>query len=349
MEKKSSEKNLRNNCLLNSPKNIKSKRLLLKSDLREKIMNDDNKRPLTMRESLNKKVINNKVIEVLTNKINQIKEYIKESDKKNKNSISHIFRKKKVGRKKILKDNDELIGIKYGLTEREGNKRSSGKLNLNNEISDKKNKKIKIEPNIKSNKKIIKTNKIQIKNNDKNKKSSNSKNKKVNKINENNNKIKTFRHKKNVNSNNFISDINYNINLNNCHLHTKNKSEFYQNTNNNDNISINNNTELGKENKSIILINNNVKIGSLKVFPIKQMNQNKIIVKGIKINGFEKLVSKKYETRNKGIPKAVTDRIKNVNGGISQNNSNKYINTSNNTRKQLAKNKINGSNIFKNL
>ena len=349
MEKKSSEKNLRNNCLLNSPKNIKSKRLLLKSDLREKIMNDDNKRPLTMRESLNKKVINNKVIEVLTNKINQIKEYIKESDKKNKNSISHIFRKKKVGRKKILKDNDELIGIKYGLTEREGNKRSSVKLNLNNEISDKKNKKIKIEPNIKSNKKIIKTNKIQIKNNDKNKKSSNSKNKKVNKINENNNKIKTFRHKKNVNSNNFISDINYNINLNNCHLHTKNKSEFYQNTNNNDNISINNNTELGKENKSIILINNNVKIGSLKVFPIKQINQNKIIVKGIKINGFEKLVSKKYETRNIGIPKAVTDRIKNVNGGISQNNSNKYINTSNNNRKQLGKNKMNGSNIFKNL
>ena len=350
MEKKSSEKNIRNNCLLNSPKNIKSKRLLLKSDLREKIMNDDNKRPLTMRESLNKKVINNKVIEVLTNKINQIKEYIKESDKKNKNSISHIFRKKKVGRKKILKDNDEIIGMRYGLTEREGNKRSSGKLNLNNEISDQKKKKIiKIEPNIKNNKKIIKKEKIQIKNLDKIKKSSNSKNKKVNKINDNNNKIKTFRHKKNNNSNNYISDINYNINLNNCHLHTKNKSEFYQNTNNNDNISINNNTELGKENKSIILINNNVKIGSLKVFPIKQINQNKIIVKGIKINGFEKLVSKKYETRNKGIPKAVTDRIKNFNGGISQNSSNKYINTSNNNRKQLGKNKMNGSNIFKNL
>lgn len=350
MEKKSSEKNIRNNCLLNSPKNIKSKRLLLKSDLREKIMNDDNKRPLTMRESLNKKVINNKVIEVLTNKINQIKEYIKESDKKNKNSISHIFRKKKVGRKKILKDNDEIIGMRYGLTEREGNKRSSGKLNLNNEISDQKKKKIiKIEPNIKNNKKIIKKEKIQIKNLDKIKKSSNSKNKKVNTINDNNNKIKTFRHKKNNNSNNYISDINYNINLNNCHLHTKNKSEFYQNTNNNDNISINNNTELGKENKSIILINNNVKIGSLKVFPIKQINQNKIIVKGIKINGFEKLVTKKYETRNIGIPKAVTDRIKNVNGGISQNNSNKYINTSNNNRKQLGKNKMNGSNIFKNL
>ena len=31
--------------------------------------------------------------------------------------------------------------MRYGLTEREGNKRSSGKLNLNNEISDQKKRK----------------------------------------------------------------------------------------------------------------------------------------------------------------------------------------------------------------
>ena len=278
-------------------------------------------------------------------------EYIKESDKKNKNSISHIFRKKKVGRKKILNEKNE---IKYGLTERERNKFSTNKLDLNNEISEQK-KKLKFEDKakIKTINKVVKKGKIQIKNNEKIKKSSNSKNKKVN-SNSNNNKIKNIKNKNDINNgNNYFSDINYNINLNNCHFHAKNKSEFFQNFDNNSNInhniSINNNTELGKENKSIILINNNVKIGSLKVFPIKQVNQNKIIVKGIKINGFEKLVSKKYETRNKGIPKAVTDRIKNINGGISQNNSNKYINTSNNTRKQLAKNKINGSNIFKNL
>ena len=352
MEKKSSGKSLRNNCILSSPKNLKSKKLLLKSDLREKIMNDDSKRPLTMRESLNKKSMNNKVIEVLTNKINQIKEYIKESDKKNKNSISHIFRKKRVGRKKILKDNDEITGIKYGLTEREGNKSINNKFNLNNEISEQKKKKIKIEQSTKSNKKIIKKDKIQIKNDDKNNKSSNSKSKKINKNIDINNKIKGIRNKNiNNNGNNYFSDINYNINLNNCHIHTKNKSEFYQNTNinNNDNYSINNNAELGKENKSIILINNNVKIGSLKVFPIKQLNQNKIIVKGIKINGFEKLVSKKYTTRNIDIPKAATDRFKNINGLISQNSSNKYINTSNNNRKQLAKNKINGTNFFKNI
>ena len=348
MTNKSSEKNLRTNQNLNSPRVINSKRLLLKSDLREKIMNEENKRPLTMRESLNKKEINNKVIEILTNKINKIKEYIKESDKKNKNSISHIFRKKKVGRKKVLKDNDDIIGMKFGLTERVRNY----KLNLNNETSDKKKKIEKHEDQLKSNKIIIKIDKNLIKSNDKNKKTSTSQNKKVNKTSKNN-KIKNVRNKNNIN--NYFSDTNYNINFNNCHFHSKNRSEFEQNIenntniNNNDNISINNNTELTKDNKSIILINNNVKIGSLKVFPIKQMNQNKIIVKGIKINGFEKLVSKKYTTRNIDIPKAVTDRIKNFNGSTSQNSSNRYINTSNNNRKKLAKNKIIGTNVFKNV
>ena len=168
-----------------------------------------------------------------------------------------------------------------------------------------------------------------------------------------NNKIKSIKNKNNINKgNNYFSGLNYNFNLNNCHFHAKNKNEFFQNfdnnTNINNNISINNNTEMGKENKSIILINNNVKIGSLKVFPIKQINQNKIIVKGIKINGFEKLVSKKYATRNIDIPKAVTDRIKNKNLGVSKNSSNRYINTSNN-RKKLGQNKINGTNFFKNV
>ena len=348
---KSSEKKSNGNHILNSPRIINSKRLLLKSDLREKIMNDDNKRPLTMRESLNNKTINNKVIEILTNKINQIKEYIKESDKKNKNSISHIFMKKKVGRKKVLKDNDDIIGMKYGLTERVRNY----KLSLNNEISDKKKKIEKHEEQLKNNKNIIKLDKNPIKNSDKSKKTNTSQNKKINKTSKNN-KIKNIRNKNNINNgNNYFSDTNYNINFNNCHFHSKNRSELYQNIenntniNNNDNISINNNTGLTKENKSIILINNNVKIGSLKVFPIKQMNQNKIIVKGIKINGFEKLVTKKYATRNIDIPKAVTDRIKNFNGNTSQNSSNRYINTSNNNRKNLAKNKKINTNFFKNV
>ena len=310
-QNKSTEKNHKNNGILKSPGNIQLKKLELKYDLGDKIINDDIKRPLTMRETLKKKDVNYKNIELLTNKINQIKEYIKEIDQKNKNSLSHIFRKKKVGRKKILKNNDEDFTMKYGLTERLRNKNNIN-LNLNSDNLDKKNKNIKIEENKKSNKNIIKIEKKQIKNIDKTKKiNNNNKNTKINKTNKND-KIKNIRNMKINNGNNFISDSNYNINLNKYHIHNKNKSEFYQRIDNNknvnsiDNISINNNTELGKGNKNIILINNNVKIGSIKVFPIKQVNQNKIIVKGIKINGFEKFVSKKYATRNIDIPKAAT-------------------------------------------
>ena len=351
-QNKSTEKNHKNNGILKSPGNIQLKKLELKSDLGDKIINDDIKRPLTMRETLKKKDVNYKNIELLTNKINQIKEYIKEIDQKNKNSLSHIFRKKKVGRKKILKNNDEDFTMKYGLTERLRNKNNIN-LNLNSDNLDKKNKNIKIEENKKSNKNIIKIEKKQIKNIDKTKKiNNNNKNTKINKTNKND-KIKNIRNMKINNGNNFISDSNYNINLNKYHIHNKNKSEFYQRIDNNknvnsiDNISINNNTELGKGNKNIILINNNVKIGSIKVFPIKQVNQNKIIVKGIKINGFEKFVSKKYATRNIDIPKAATDRFQNVNGNTSQNSSNRYINTSNNNMKKLAKNKKNGNYYFK--
>ena len=73
----------------------------MKPDLKGNIVNQIIKRPLTLRES-NDKVINNEVIEVLTNKINKIKQYMKESDKKNKNSISQIFKKKKLMKKKCF-------------------------------------------------------------------------------------------------------------------------------------------------------------------------------------------------------------------------------------------------------
>ena len=106
---------------------------------------------------------------------------------------------------------------------------------------------------------------------------------------------------------------------------------------------MNNNNNLIKKNneseKNIILMNNDIKSSSLKVLPIKQLNQNKIIVKGIKINGFEKVISKKYNTRNIDIPKAVTDRIKIINGANAvNNNTNRYINTSNSRKTNIKKN-----------
>ena len=112
--------------------------------------------------------------------------------------------------------------------------------------------------------------------------------------------------------------------------------EQNKNVNNNNNINKNKTNESGK---NIILLNNDIKSCSLKVLPIKQLNQNKIMVKGIKINGFEKLISKKYTTRNIDIPKSVTDRIKKINGAsVISSNHNRYINTSNNRNTKFKKN-----------
>ena len=337
IKKKTSEKSVGTKSSLNSPKNRANKRLILKSDLRKKIIKEDNDRPLTFRESLDKNAINSDVIEILTNKINQIKEYIKESDKKSKNSISHIFRKKKVGRKKIFKGNEDL-GKNYGLTERYKEKYSTNKLNiLNKESPNKDNKNIKVKNNSKNKIDMEKIEKIKIK-----KEEISNKKRTINK----NNKNKIFRNINDINNgNNNFSEINYSMSN---HHHNYNKSEIFNNINNNLNINdnINNNTELEKTNHNIILINNNVKIDSLKVFPMKQLNKNNIIVKGIKINGFEKLISKKYSSRNIDILNNITDRIKTKNNGNNINRSNKYINTSNN-KNNLTVNKSNASNFFK--
>ena len=337
IKKKTSEKSVGTKSSLNSPKNRANKRLILKSDLRKKIIKEDNDRPLTFRESLDKNAINSDVIEILTNKINQIKEYIKESDKKSKNSISHIFRKKKVGRKKIFKGNEDL-GKNYGLTERYKEKYSTNKLNiLNKESPNKDNKNIKVKNNSKNKIDMEKIEKIKIK-----KEEISNKKRTINK----NNKNKIFRNINDINNgNNNFSEINYSMSN---HHHNYNRSEIFNNINNNLNINdnINNNTELEKTNHNIILINNNVKIDSLKVFPMKQLNKNNIIVKGIKINGFEKLISKKYSSRNIDILNNITDRIKTKNNGNNINRSNKYINTSNN-KNNLTVNKSNASNFFK--
>ena len=337
IKKKTSEQSIGTKSSLNSPKNRANKRLILKSDLRKKIIKEDNDRPLTFRESLDKNAINSDVIEILTNKINQIKEYIKESDKKSKNSISHIFRKKKVGRKKIFKGNEDL-GKNYGLTERYKEKYSTNKLNiLNKESPNKDNKNIKVKNNSKNKIDMEKIEKIKIK-----KEEISNKKRTINK----NNKNKILRNTNDINNGNYnFSEINYSMSN---HHHNYNKSEIFNNINNNLNINdnINNNTELEKTNHNIILINNNVKIDSLKVFPMKQLNKNNIIVKGIKINGFEKLISKKYSSRNIDILNNITDRIKTKNNGNNINRSNKYINTSNN-KNNLTVNKSNASNFFK--
>ena len=66
----------------------------------------------------------------------------------------------------------------------------------------------------------------------------------------------------------------------------------------------------------------------------KPGNKNEIHLKGIPINGFEKIVNKKNNTRNYNIPMSYTDRIKQNNtystSIINNNaNSNRYKNIQN--------------------
>ena len=334
MEKKKSDKNLSSAYLLNSPKNSSSnKKYLIKSDLRKKISKEDFEKPLTVRESSNINDINTKVIELLTNKINKIKQYMKESDKKNKESISHIFKKKKIESKNIfsIQKNEEVSENNTLLfSERARNNLINNKINntLNNKNDISSEKKIK---NIYINNNFINKKKN---NPEKRKKLNNDEiNKNINKSNGKNTKnyINHLRYNSNcdINGINYVSETNYNINFK-----QNKKKEINNKVMSKINTNYINNEEGNK--------NNNTKSYSLKVLPIKQINQNKIIVKGIKINGFEKLISKKYTTRNIDIPQYVTDRIKKLNGAASINNSNRYINTSNSYKSKFLQNKITG-------
>ena len=350
MEKKISETNLSRTCLLNSPKNsLPNKNHLIKSDLRKKLSNEDIERPLTVRESAaNINDINTKVIEILTNKINKIKQYMKESDKKNKNSISHIFKKKKIEFKNIFPNqiNENVSENNTQLfSERTRNKLIKNKTNntLNNKndnIHDKKVKNIYINNNYINNKNKYLAKKKKTINDNINK--NGIANNKKNRTN-NGNLINHIRYNSNydINGINYFSETNYNINF----KHNKNKDTSNQLVSNINTNYVNNEEE---KKMNIILLNNSTKSYSLKVLPIKQVNQNKIMVKGIKINGFEKLISKKYTTRNIDIPQYVTDRLKKLNGASSITNSNKYINTSNSYKTKFLQNKMTQNSLYKN-
>lgn len=297
-EKKVSEKNLKSSFAVRSPKYLKSNTKYNFNNLdygKQKI--DENFRPLTMRESMNKNKINIEVIEVLTNKINKIKEYIKESDKKDKNTIFQIFRKKKVIRKRETPKVDD----KYKKKINNGSSHSNCPSSISNldkisytckNLNNKKQKKQKIRKNVID-------------------------------VSQNSNPVKNNHLKKKSNYNiineiNFFSITNYNIKLNN---HSKDK-----------------------KNKKNVNLNNNKKTSTLKVIPLKHINQNnKSLVKGIKINGFDKLMSKSNINRNIDFPKAMTDRTrKNV-----VNYSNIYTNSIKNNKKKLTERKGNGNIIAK--
>ena len=374
-EKKiSEEKNLRISCLLCSPNNLSYKKFSIKSDLRErKLLDEENKeRPLTMRESLVRNDINNEAIEMLTNKINKIKQYMRESDKNDANSISHIFKKKKINKNvtstQNLKTRDEFYNNNCIERDRTRTRNILINSNMNNTMINNINSG-KIIKNIYINKNLInkskKNNNIETKQktqinynyinstNSINSINSNSKNKINNKRN-NNNKIKAkhCRYYSNYvinNGINYFSEINNDIHNNKINI---GKDNIYNNMNEPD-IKFSSKNEIdktlyniNKSGKNIIFLNNDMKSCSLKVLPVNEINQNKIIVSGININGFQKLVSKKFNTRNADNNKAATDRLKIINGSSLINNSNKFNITSINNRSKYDQ-KINRNKLLK--
>ena len=343
IKKKFSDKNLESTYLLNSPKYSKSiKRYFMKSDIREKIIEDDNKKPLTVRETLRRNESNKEEIEYLTNKINEIKQYIKETDKKEINVISHIFKRKKINKKNLTstqnlkKKNDNIVN---NMTKNDKTRNKIKENKINNTMNNIDNR--KIIKNIYVNNNLV--NRIKKNNGSKNIKLNEENNNEIHiktKKNKNNeNKIKHYRYNSNCIINNEInnfSDINYNIIISNEQKKfTKKKIKELEPSNTNINYNIDN---INKSGKNIILLNNNIKSCSLKILPINQVNNNKIIIKGININGFEKIITKKYKTRNIEVPNSVTDRVKKLNKTTA--NSKGFLTNSNRKNLKLTQNKL---------
>ena len=339
-EKKITKESSENNIIsesLNSPANsIYAKKFYIKSDLREKQLNFDMEKPLTLRKSINKNDINDtEKIELLTKKINEMKRCMKESSEKNTNSISHIFRNKKLKRKNqtstqnftkrknnIDNTNNRIDNILLSDTLAEVTIKN---IYMNNNLINKVKKDYE-------NKKLIKDNRQTMSNDDI----------------MGSNKI-TRKTMKNFRSNsNYLLEGNKKVNNNVSKRNKFNNKEMKTESNfnkklnfDNENIPINVDKS-NKNNKEDISLINKMKSYSLKVLPIKQINKNKVNIKGIHINGFEKILKKKNNnTRNNNIPISVTERFKHINESSYLNSSNRYINTSNNNTKIFKKKKIN--------
>ena len=373
--------------LKNSPKKgITKKAYSIHSNKSINIQNSDHA-PLSAKEVNSKFRINVEIIELLSNKIQKIKQSLKNSDK-GLNSISSIFKKKKIistGKKIMIpniKKEEEFIEKKTKIFSKTRNlNNNNGLIGTNSSNSSRGNNYNLVNTIVNSiyqtnllspNKKNIEYEKL-IKNFQKFKKpaSISSANKNNNKLNNtknnynNNNIIKNYskkvsQRKKNQerrssiydSHNNYEKHINIEVKIkNNLKVHSKkssingNKDSIKQKKNqkdNNKNINFNNKNN-NKTNKSNIrninfnntnnnTIMNKIKSSSLKVIMDKAIDKKKNNFKGIPIHGFDKLISKKYNTRNYNIPMSVTDRLKQSNIYSSSNtnaNTYRYKNSSN--------------------
>ena len=341
-EKKIAKEPSENNIIsesLNSPTNsIYAKKFYIKSDIREKQINLDMEKPLTLRKSINKNDINDtEKIEILTKKINEMKRCMKESSEKNTNSISNIFKNKKIKRKNQTSSQNLKKQKDYIDTTRSRNEN----ILLSDTIAEVTIKNIYMNNNLINkvkkdceNKKLIRDNKQTMSNDDI--MNSNKITKKT---------MKDFR----SNSNYLLEGDNTKVNNNASKRYKFNNKEMNTESNfnkklnyDNENIPINVDKS-NKYNKDDLSLINKMKSYSLKVLPINQINRNRVNIKGIYINGFEKILKKKKNNnmRNNDIPLSVTERFKHINESSYLNSSNRYINTSNNNTKIFQKKIIN--------
>ena len=364
--------------------------------------------PLSARESNSKYQINAEMIELLSNKIQKIKQIMKETSDKGSNSISSILKKKKIpsaGRKSFYppsKKNDEFLEKKTQNASKTRNKKNSngfiGVTTSNSNLGINSNLVNTIincicQTNLLSpHKKNIEYDKL-IKTFQKFKNTTNS----FNGINQSNNsKSNNYINNNNINSfgkkdfqkkkkqehvrcnsiynanTNYENHFNIEVNIKN-NLRVQSKKSFnninnkYPNDNNLNSLNINFNNytnnfnynynyninELnnnGNINIDNINYNNSIvskdKSNSQKVIPSKIINKNENNFKGIPINGFDKLITKKYDSRNYNIPMSATDRIKQSNiYSTSVINNNTYSNRHKNSNNR--KTNINRGYFFK--
>ena len=370
--------------------------------------------PLSAREPNSKYENNSGVLELLSNKIQKMKQSIKETSDKGSNSISSIFKKKKIpssGRKTLLigpKKKEENFEKRNQNTSKTRNKKnnnslfgvmsSNSNIDLNGNIVNSIINSIYQTNLLSSNKKdseydeLIKTfqkfkkpkNSYNGNNNINNSKGNNHNNSKNNN-NMYNNSNKDSKNKKNhgrcnsiLNNNNYENHLNIEVNIKN-NLRVQSKKSFnninpknqndkinslninFNNFTNNYNYNYNinsmnninnnhiNNNNIGNNNCNNVNYNNSIKSkgksNSQKLIIDKVINKYDANLKGIPINGFDKLITKKYNTRNYNIPMSATDRIKQSNmysTSIVNNNtnSNRYQNISKNHNNKINNNRI---------
>ena len=367
---------------------------------------------LSARESDSKYQINSGVLDLLSNKIQKIKQSIKETSDKGSNSISSIFKKKKIpssGRKALLgapKKKEDNIEKRNQNSSKTRNKKNNNGLfgvvssnsnidlngNIVNSIINSIYQTNLLSPNKNNNDydKLIKT--FQKFKNPKNSNNTNnnsniSRNNNQNNSNNNNmynyNKKDSKKKKKHGrcnsihNNNNYENHLNIEVNIkNNLRVQSKKSLNNINNKSQNDNVNslninfnnftnnynynyninsmnnINNNhisnINSGNNNCNNVNYNNSIirkgKSNSQKLIIDKVMNKNDANLKGIPINGFDKLITRKYNTRNYNIPMSVTDRIKQSNiysTSIVNNNanSNRYKNISKNHNNKINNNR----------